>query len=332
MLILTRDDVQRLLSVPQAIEMAKMAFVDLSTGRTRNPVRTRFDIPEHNGLLLCMPGYFTFNGRMAVKLVSVYQENHRKSLPLIHGIVILYDAATGKPKALIEGSSLTALRTGAASGVATQFLARADAQMAAIFGAGVQARTQLLAVCATRPISRVWIYDPTPRKTTSFIIEMEQKLGNSVQLIEAKSPTEAIREADVICTATTSPNPVFDGSDIKAGTHVNAIGSFTPDNAETDLMTIRRASKIVVDTKEGVLAEAGDLLKAFEAKIAAPSDIYAEIGEIAAGLKKGRENADEITYFKSVGTAVLDVAVGDAIYELALHANLGTDINIFSCS
>jgi len=332
MRLLTRSDVQRSISMREAVDVVKGAFIELSTdyarGRADVPLRTALLQPKHDGVTLFMPGYLSGSESLAVKVVSVHNRNAERNLPLINAVVIVIDPATGQAVAAMEGGYLTALRTGAASGVATDLLARKDAEVAAIIGAGVQARAQMIAAAAVRPIKRFWIYAPRRERVEGMIVEMRPQLGPSIELLAADSPSQAVREAHVICAATTSSTPVFDGADLRPGAHVNGVGSYKPEMREIDGVTLQRASKIVIDSREGALYEAGDLRIAIERGEIRLSDIYAEIGEIAAGLKTGRENDDEITYFKSVGNAAQDVAVAQAIYQRALRENLGVEIDL----
>ena len=312
----------------EAVEVVKRAFSGLSTGRADIPLRTILSLPKHDGVTLFMPGYLSDSESLAVKIVSVHNRNPERDLPLINAVVVVIDPATGQAMAAIEGGYLTALRTGAGSGAATDLLARRDAEVAAIIGAGEQARAQTLAVAAVRPIKRFWIYARRRARVEEMIAEMRPKLGPSIELLEAHSPSQAVREALVICAATTSSTPVFDGADLRPGAHVNGVGSYRPAMQEIDCATLRRASKIVVDSRESALTEAGDLMIAIERGEIQPSDIYAEIGEIAAGLKAGREDDDEITYFKSVGNAAQDAAVAQAIYQRALQGDIGVEIDL----
>jgi len=328
MRLLTRSDIQQSISMREAVEVVKRAFGELSTGRADIPLRTVLSLPKHDGVTLFMPGYLSDSESLAVKVVSVHNRNPDRNLPLINAIVIVIDPATGQAVAAIEGGYLTALRTGAGSGAATDLLARRDAEVAAIIGAGAQARAQTLAVAAVRPIKRFWIYARRRARVEEMIAEMRPKLGPSIELLEAHSPSQAVREALVICAATTSSTPVFNGADLCPGAHVNGVGSYKPAMREVDCATLRRASKIVVDSRESALTEAGDLMIAIERGEIQPSDIYAEIGEIAAGLKAGREDDDEITYFKSVGNAAQDAAVAQAIYQRALQGDIGVEIDL----
>lgn len=325
MRLLTRSDVQCALSMHAAIPIIKQAFCELSTGRANVPLRTVVPQEKHDGVTLFMPGYLSDTEALAVKVVSIHHRNPAQNLPLIHALVLVLDPATGQPVAAMEGGYLTALRTGAASGVATDLLARKDAEVAAIFGAGAQARTQILAVAAVRPIKRVWIYARHPEPVQKLIAELRPQLPASLELLAAASPSQAVREAQVICTATSSATPVFDGTALQPGTHINSIGSYKAEMQEVDCVTLQRAAKIVVDEHEAAFSEAGDLIVALAQGAIQRSDIYAELGEIAAGLKAGREHEDEITYFKSVGNAAQDAAVAQAIYQHAVQENLGVE-------
>ena len=330
MRLLTRSNIQRAISMRDTITILKRAFADLSTRRAAVPPRIVLPEDKHNGVTLVMPAYLLDAEALAVKIVSVHQHNPTRHLPLIHALVVLLNPATGEPLAAMEGGYLTALRTGAASGVATDLLARSDAEVAAIIGAGAQARTQLLAVAAVRAIKQCWIYARHPAHVQNFIAEMQPQLGTDIELRAAASPAQAVREAQIICTATTSASPVFDGADVQPGTHINAIGSFNSSMQEVDSLTLQRAAKIVIDEHAAARSEAGDILIAVSQGALEWSDVYGEIGEIAAGLKAGRETADEITYFKSVGNAVQDAAVAQAIYQRAVAENLGAEFNLLS--
>jgi len=325
MRILSRADVQRALTMKDAIAIVRDAFAQLSTGQATVPLRVPVPIAKHDGVTLFMPAHLHASDALAVKIVSVHNQNPAKGLPLIHALVVVVDAATGKLLAAMEGGYLTALRTGAGSGVATDLLARRDARVAAIFGAGTQARTQLRAVAAVRRLERIWVYDIAREKAEAFAKEIGGTLGETRA---ASSPAEAIRDADIICAATTSTKPVFSGSDLKPGAHINAVGAYTPQMQEVDETTLKRASKIVIDQRAGALAEAGDLIIALKSGALNESKIYAEIGEIAAGLKRGRERDDEITYYKSVGNAVQDASVARAIYNAAVQENLGMEVEL----
>jgi alanine dehydrogenase len=323
--IFSSNDIRQALSMHQAIEAMKGAFAQLSTSQADVPLRAVLDVPRHNGVTLFMPGYLAADDHMAVKVVSVFDDNPARGLPLIHALVVVVDATTGAPAAVMDGTYLTALRTGAASGAATDLLARQDARTAAIFGAGVQGRTQLEAVCAVRPIQETWVYDLSPERATAFADEMSQRLSLPVRV--AARPTEAVRQADVICTATTSSSPVFQDGDVQPGAHINAVGAYTPQTQEIPPETVLRA-KVVIDHHESSMAEAGDLLIPLGQGLMTEDHIYAELGEIAAGIKPGRASPEEITLFKSVGVAVQDVAAASAVLAAAQRLGLGTQAEL----
>mgnify|MGYP001123999659 CR=1 FL=1 len=325
MRILTGDDVQQALPMDQAIEAVKAAFAQLSKGEADVPLRTSLDVPQHNGVTLFMPAYLADDDAMAMKIVSVFNDNPGKGLPLIHAAVIVVDAETGAPEAMLDGTYLTALRTGAASGAATELLARRDARVAAIFGAGAQGRTQLEAMCAIRPIDQAWIYDIDREQAETVAEEMSEVLDLSVEV--ADTPACAASRADVICTATTSSSPVLSDADVRPGTHINAIGAYTPDMQEIPPETILRA-KVVIDHHEAALAEAGDLLIPIGEGVITVDHIHAELGEVIAGDKAGRETAEELTLFKSVGVAVQDVAAAAAALKAAREMGLGREIDL----
>jgi ornithine cyclodeaminase/alanine dehydrogenase-like protein (mu-crystallin family) len=312
----------------EAIDAVKRAFIELSTGSASVPLRIALPQAKHDGVTLFMPGYLSGSDSLAVKVVSIHNRNIERNLPIIHALVYVIDPATGQPLAAMKGGYLTALRTGAASGVATDLLARRDAEVAAVFGAGVQARTQVLAIAAVREIKRFWIYARHRENVDAMITELQPQLGPSIEMLAAESPSQAVREAQVVCAATTSSTPVFNGEDLLPGAHVNGVGSYTPQMQEIDCATLRRASKIVIDSREGALAEAGDLIIAIERGEIQIEKIHGEIGEIAAGLKAGREDDKETTYFKSVGNAAQDVAVAQVILQRALKENLGVEIDL----
>ena len=321
--ILSCEDVRRALPMRQAIEAMKGAFAQLSTGQADVPLRVALNVPRHHGVTLFMPAYLADDDQMAIKIVSVFDDNPAQGLPLIHALVVVVDATTGRPAAVMDGTYLTALRTGAASGAATDLLAREETHVVAVFGAGAQGRTQLEAVCAVRPIQEAWIHDVAPERAAAYAAEMSQRLSLPVRV--AETPAEAVRQADVICTATTSTRPVFADADVRAGTHVNAIGAYTPQMQEIPAETVLRA-KVVIDHRKASLAEAGDLLSPLRQGLMTEDHIYAELGEIAAGLKPGRTSPEEITLFKSVGVAVQDVAAASRVLEAARRLDLGTEV------
>lgn len=327
MLILNETEVRQALPMKDAIAAMEDAFAALSDGTAVVPLRTRLPIPSRDAISLFMPAYMKKDSTeaLAVKVASLYPSNPARGLAYIQAAVLVFDAETGRAIALLEGSSLTAIRTGAGSGAAIDLLARKDSKVVAIFGAGPQGKTQLEAACSARTIETAFIYNPTTAKAESFAKEMAG-LGNIPKDIRvAKTPKEAIENADIICTATGSTKPVFEDKDVKAGTHISAIGAYTPEMQELPIETVAR-SRIVVDSRATVTKEAGDIVKAMKAGLINEWNIHAELGEIVLGRKLGRQSDDEITFFKSVGNAVQDAAAAQVALKNAHAMKLGVEV------
>ncbi len=312
-------DVRAALPMAEAIAAMKQAFAQLSDGRADAPMRTHLAITPDDSTLV-MPGHVPDNHALAIKVVSVFGSNSARGLPLIHALVLALDETTGRPLALMEGGALTAIRTGAASGAATDVLARPEARIAAIFGSGVQARTQLEAICTVRPIEEVRVFSLMGAE--EFVRDMAGYGPVPHAVHVAASAAEAVRDADIICAATTSRAPVFDGADLKPGAHVNAIGAFTPEMQEIDPTTVLR-SRVVVDSRAAAWEEAGDLIIPLAAGQITADHIYAELGEILLGQLPGRTDPKQITFFKSVGVAVQDAAAAQIVLQNGQTLGLG---------
>ncbi len=326
LLVLSAREVIDALSMAEAIGAMKYAFAQLSTGRAEAPVRTHIPIGSEDATLV-MPAFLADSGDLAVKVVSVFPQNNQLGLPTIHALVLALDAETGKPAALLEGGSLTAIRTGAVSGAATDLLARPDARRAAIIGSGVQARTQLEAVCTVREIEEVRVFDLNPQQAAQFARDLAGRGPVPHSITVALDANSAIRDADIICTATTSSTPVFDANYLKPGVHINGVGSFTPAMQEIDTPTVKR-SLVVVDSREAALAEAGDLIIPLQNGDITAEHIAAELGEIVSGIHPGRTDPAQITFFKSVGVAVQDAAAASIAISNALADGSGTRISL----
>ncbi|SNB63977.1 ornithine cyclodeaminase family protein [Thermoflexus hugenholtzii] len=309
----TAEDIRRALPMREAIEAMRAAFIAFSEGRAHIPQRLSISIPEQEGITLVMPGYVPPDA-LGLKVVSVFPRNPARGLPTLSALVVMLDPETGAPAALLDGAFLTAWRTGAASGLATDLLARPDAESLALIGAGAQARTQLLAVAAVRSLRRVRVYSRTPARAQALIEELRGQEGIPEDIAVAPTPEAAVAEADIVCTATNSSVPVFDGRALQPGTHINAIGSFTLEMRELDEETFRRAARVVVDSRAAALAEAGEVVWAIRQGILREADLV-ELGEIAAGRRPGRERPEEITLFKSVGLAVQDLVAAQRVWQ-----------------
>ena len=326
MLILTADDVRRALPMNEAIAAMKNAFAALSDGTAVVPLRTRLPIPNSEALTLFMPAFVSSReeNALAIKVVSLFPSNPARGLAYIQAAVLAFHPETGRAIALLEGSSLTAIRTGAAGGAAIDLLARKDSEVVAVFGAGAQGRTQLEAACSARKIETAFIVDRNVDKARAFADEMKTQIIDDIRV--AESARAAIEHADIICTATTSTKPVFDDADLKAGTHICAVGSYTPDMQEVPAETLQRA-RIFVDSRPAALEEAGDLIRPIRAGLFAESHIFGELGEVVLGRIDGRQSEQEITYFKSVGIAVQDAMAAQVALNNARAMRIGTEVD-----
>ena len=322
--LLSGDDVRRALSMAQSIDLMKEAFAQLSSGRAVVPQRLSMEMPELGARALVMPVHLLKGGQFGMKIVSLFTQNPGKGLPYIQALMLVFDGSDGHPLALMDAEYLTALRTGAASGLATDMLARTDAQTVMIFGAGAQGRLQLEGVCAVRRISRALVFDPNPERAGKFCRDMAGRFPFPVTV--AVSPA-AVEEADVICTATNSKEPVFNDASLRKGTHINAIGAYRPDMCEIPPASVVRA-KVFVDHRLSCLAEAGDILGPIERGLIDAGHIQAELGEIISGQKRGRNDDGEITVFKSVGNASQDLAAALQILHNAEQSGLGSEFQL----
>jgi len=322
--VLNGSDIRSSVTMRECIDVMKMAFELLSAGKSVVPQRLVMEIPPADGRLLIMPSFAQKYQHAGLKLVSLFHENPTRGMPLIQAVMMLVDAVDGRIRALLDGETLTALRTGGASGLATNFLARKDAKTAAIFGAGVQAETQLAAICAVRPIQKVLVFGRNHKKTADFVRRMQERFEISVSV--AKSP-EQLREAQIICTATTSSNPVFSDAHIAADVHINGVGSYRANMREVPGETVKRA-KVIVDQRAACLAEAGDIVIPIQQNQIVEKHVFAELGEVVSGEKKGRISPKEITFFKSVGNALQDLALAHYVFQTAEKLNLGQVIKL----
>jgi len=324
-MVLSREDLRDLLTMPEVIEAVEEGFVLYKKGLCTVPVRMPVKLEKSEGLFLFMPASVEEEGAFGTKIVSVFPKNPAVGLPTIDAVYLLNDPATGRFLALMDGILLTSIRTGATSAVATKHLARKDASTLGIIGTGAQAAFQAEGVCAVRPIERVWAYDLDRESARRFAAKAAGSLGIPVEV--APSPREVVAASDVLVTVTTSAEPVFDGRDLKPGTHINAVGTYNPEIREIDDETVKR-SRIVVDTYEGCLAEAGDLLIPMKAGVISRESIHADLGEIILGLKPGRTGDDEITLFESVGFALEDLKAALLAYEKARAQGVGLELSL----
>ena len=311
LLYINGEQVRSVLSMREAIGLMRQAFVSISNKEATVPLRSAIDIPEQEARALFMPVYVPSLGCIGIKVVSVYPNNSAiRGIPNIHGQLLLIGAADGVPLCVIDAEYLTALRTGAASGVATDLLALPYARTLAIFGTGVQAFTQVAGVCAVRAIESIFVYGREARSSMDFAAALQKEFGVSA-CVGAHAD---LREADIICTATNSRVPVLEASDVKKGCHINAIGSFKPDMQEVPSALVVMAD-LWVDQEAAALSEAGDLLVPLSQGLISPAHIKGELGEVLSGRISGRVDPEAITLFKSLGNAVQDIFAAKFVYD-----------------
>src|SRR5947199_4262565 len=323
-LFLSRDDVEALLPMDECIEAVEGALRALARGEAVQPLRSAHWMPDRHGLLVVMPGML--GGTVAgVKVLTVLPENHLHGEESHQGMVLLFEQERGRPLALLDASSVTAIRTAAASAVATRALARADAGDLAILGSGVQASTHLDAMRAVRPLRRVRVWSRRPESARRFAAQESERTGLPVEV--ASTGREAVEGADLICAVTAATEAVLLGDWIAPGAHINAVGACTPKARELDAAAGAR-SRLYTDRREPLHAEAGGLLLAREEGAVTDDHIRGEVGEVLAGTVPGRRSGEEITLFKSLGIAVEDLASGAHVYRKALAAGRGTSLRL----
>ncbi len=327
MRIIGASDIATLVSMPDAIGLMKTAFGELSAGRAEAPLRTGIHLEASSLDALMMPATVPAANALGVKLVTVAANNPAAGLPLIHATVLIVDPETGVPLALLDGTLITALRTGAVSGAATDLLARPDARTLVVYGAGAQALTQIQAVCAVRNVQRIVVVGRSQAGLDRLLGRLSARAPDLASITELTTDRAAARDADIVCTATTSDVPVFDDGDIQPGTHINGVGSYRPMMQEIPAETVVR-SLIVVDQFHAAVDEAGDLVIPIDTGQLNVNRASTELGFLVNGDHPGRTAADQLTFFKSVGNAVQDMVVARRAYDLAELRGVGQVVSL----
>lgn len=327
MLIVNETQIMRTYNMKEAINDVEDVLKAKMVEKIANPHRTVIEFPQHEASALYMPSADLVEEVTAVKVVTIFPNNPSNGKPTTQGVVLLSDAGNGEHIAMLNASYLTRLRTGALSGIATNYLARKDAKVLTVIGTGAMGFEQTLGVLAVRAIERIILFNRTSEKAQKFGEKLKD-FGIEVPFEVVEDVSEAVRQADIICCATRSNEPVFNGEDLQPGTHINGVGSYLPHMLEMDVTTIKRASKIVVDDLAGVKDEAGELMHAEKIGEWSFDDAHGELGQLVAQEVIGRENEDEITLFKSVGAAYFDLAVAKGAYVKAKQQDIGTYIEV----
>lgn len=328
MLLLSKEDIQTVFTMKQAIEADKEAFRLFSEGKSEAPLRTQIPAPKEEGTFLFMPAYIADMDCAALKIVNIFPNNIDRGIPSAPAQVMLIDGKTGMVVSMLDGTYVTQIRTGAATGAAFDLLAKKDCKRGALIGTGGQAAAQLEAMLCARSLEEVNVFDLNPERTKAFAAQMSEALKMYGAKIKAVSSSdEAIEDADLIVTVTPSIKPVFDGNKVKKGATVSCVGSYQPHMQEMPPAVLTRASKIYFDSADAVLSEAGDILIPLEEGLITKEAFTGELGEVILGSIPARENDEEIIVFKTVGIGTQDLVTAKFIYDSAVARKIGTTWN-----
>ncbi|HTM09806.1 MAG TPA: ornithine cyclodeaminase family protein [Verrucomicrobiae bacterium] len=325
MLVLAEKEIRRLIEIEELIAALEQAHIQFSIGKAVMPVRQVVPLPDIGGRMTSMPAYLAVDRALGMKVVTYFKDNPRLGLPAILATIHLYSAETGKLTAILDGTYITAIRTACASAMATKALANNETPVLAILGAGVQARAHIETLSKARRLEKIKVYSPSGERARKLKNDLESTINVAIE--PAASAEAAVRGADLVVTATTAATPILEGAWLKPGAHVNAIGSHRPDLRELDGATLK-AAKLVVDSREAMMTECGDVLLAVKEGMIEESHASVEIGEVLAGHKVGRTDRSDITIYKSVGIAIQDVAAAALVYHKAVRQKVGVEVDL----
>jgi alanine dehydrogenase len=323
-LLLKEDDVKQLLTVDDVLEAVEAAFREKALGRVQMPSKVYLFYSKHGGDLRVMPSYMESLDASAVKIVNSHPKNRERGFPTVMATIVTVDPKTGAPLCIMGGTWITAMRTGAAVGVATKYLARKNSRKLGLVGAGVQASTQLMAVAHVAKLDEVRVYDKDEVTAESFVQKMQSQYSG-MKIVATETVQEAVGDADIICTSTPSKQPVLKSEWVKRGVHINAMGADAPGKQEIEPLLLEKG-KIVVDDLEQS-CHCGEVNVSISTGIFSKEKIYGELGEIVAGKKQGRVSEEEITIFDSTGLALQDLVTARLAYLKAVDRGLGTQFN-----
>lgn len=321
---LNRKDMDGLIDIHNVLPVVENAFWEHGRGRVQMPPKVYLDFKVHNGDLRTMPGYLEDMDIAGVKLVNVHPDNPKIGLPTVMALMVLNSTKTGAPLAIMDGTTLTDLRTGAAGGVAAKYLSREDSRVVGLIGLGRQARTQLRAIMAVRDINKVKIFDRSKESTVAFKVEMGKEMEVE---IESEPDAHEVCDCDILVTTTPVKSPVVKAGWIREGTHINAIGADATGKEELDPMILKNA-KVIVDAIQQA-SHSGEVNVPISTGIFSVNEIYAELGQIVSGIMQGREDDGDITVFDSTGLAIQDVVTADLAYQKALERKVGLELELF---
>jgi ornithine cyclodeaminase/alanine dehydrogenase-like protein (mu-crystallin family) len=329
MLLLNENEIQTIYGMKEALRDVEKVLHAKANEKVENPPRTVLEFPQHEASSLYMPSADLVDEIATVKVVTIFPKNPSVGKPTTQGVVLVTDAQNGEHLALMNASYLTRLRTGALSGLATAKLSRTDSSVLTVIGTGGMAFEQVLGVLEVRDIKEILLVNPTEEKAVKFGEKLSDfGINDDIVISIERDVSAAVKQADIICCSTRSNEPVFDGNDVKPGTHVNGVGSYLPHMREVDFEFLQRASKIVVDDLHGVTEEAGELIHAAKQPDWSFDDIHGELTDLITGASGARTNDDEITFFKSVGAAYFDLAVAKGVYQKAEYEDIGIHFEI----
>lgn len=334
MLVITRKDIDKFYTMADCIEAVCEAYALSSDNKVKSPVRTKLTVEHVQGNTLFMPGLVEEKGYLGAKIVSVFPKNAEKGKSVVNATIVMLEAETGEIKALLDGTYVTKMRTGAATGASIKLLAKEHVSVGVLFGTGGQAEKQLEAMLATKKFEEIRVVGRNFEKTVKFCEEMsalipEMKITKEhkdVELVAYKNGNDVVAEADVIVLATTSKEGLFDGNLLKDGVHISGVGSYTKQMCEMDKTTVLMADKVYIDDRDVMLEEAGDFTQLIDSGLISDDFYTGEIGELILGRIPGRENEKEITIFKSVGISAQDLVSAEYIYNRAVELGIGQNI------
>ncbi len=320
-LVINQREVEQLLPMRECMDIMQDVLKGMAEGDFTLPPRSVMWLPEQRGALASLPSYWHSKDLMGLKASTVFAQNSGTDFDAHHGVVMLFEGQQGRLLCLVDCTSITAIRTAGVSGVATDLLARKDASKLAILGSGVQAVSHLQAMLACRPIKQVQVYSKTLPKAQAFAAKQSQLHGLSVQA--CRSAQEAVAEADIICTVTSSPQPILQGAWLQPGVHINAVGAHTPSTRELDGEAVRRC-RFFGDRCEATCNEAGEFILAKKEGAITDAHLLGDLGAVLTGAIQGRQSDQDMTLFKSLGMSIEDLAAAAYLYEKAKQEKLGT--------